>query len=261
MRKEDATEPNYVALLQYFRARYPGAEHLRVFCETSLRFMLGSHLSQHDLDALRDALEGRPVQYSPKVWEGDAQAVLERGAMTEQIRYKLEGGDLRDLKCVQVTPRDPDCAGCPSSQSELARSPGWAAPRPTGGSGVPCYFLISDFELDGRRFVRLLMDAGDGSVENLVALLEHFSEKDAGTAPLVVKVLTSLDQEHNPFGPTMKEHFTAALFRDQWNEVIRYRGPGEDETSIVVRGTDVFPDLDDARGTEGYPWMPSSGRQ
>jgi hypothetical protein len=123
---------------------------------------------------------------------------------------------------------------------------------------VPCYFVVSDFKSDGRRFIRLLIDSEDESVENLLALLQPFSDKPG---PLVVKVLTSLDQELDPLGPSMKEHFAAVLFRDDWNEVIRYRRPHEQETTIVVQGTGAFPDLDDARGTLGYPWMPSSGER
>jgi hypothetical protein len=118
MQKEDATEPNFLALLQYFGSRYPEAEHLRIFCETSLRFLLGNYLTQHDIDAMREAIEGRPSRYNPKAWEADAQAVLQRDGTTEQIRYKLEGGDLRDLKSVQLTPRDAACAGCATPRSE-----------------------------------------------------------------------------------------------------------------------------------------------
>lgn len=59
----------------------------------------------------------------------------------------------------------------------------------------------------------------------------------------------------------MHEHFVAVLFRGGWNEVIRYRRPHGEKTTIVVRGTDVFPDLDDARGTDGDPWMPSSAER
>src|SRR5262245_58814529 len=58
IRKEDATESNLVALLQYFGARYPDVEHLRVFCESSLKFMLGNYLTQRDIDAIREAAEG-----------------------------------------------------------------------------------------------------------------------------------------------------------------------------------------------------------
>src|SRR5262249_17110659 len=77
IQEEAATEANFLALVQYFCARYPDAEHLRVFCETSLRFLLGFCLTQHDIDAIRAAVEGRTVPYTPKVWEADAQAVLE----------------------------------------------------------------------------------------------------------------------------------------------------------------------------------------
>jgi hypothetical protein len=256
IRKEDATEANFFALLRYFDARYLDTESLHVSCETSLRFMLGNYLTQHDIDAIREALQGRTSEYKPRVWEADAQAVLDREGTTEEIRYKLEGGDLRDLKRVELDPRQP-CADCASSHSGLVGS-GNASPQPAGLGNVPCYFLLDDFKLDGRRFIRVFINEEDGSVESLLTLLDHFSNKRDGAEALVVKVLTSMDQERDPLGPSMKEHLVGALFRDDVSAVIRYRRPHEEGTTIVVRGTDTFPDLDDARGT-AYPWMTSTG--
>jgi hypothetical protein len=109
-----------------------------------------------------------------------------------------------------------------------------------------------------RRFIRVFINEEDGNVENLLTLLADFSDQRDGAEALVVKVMTSMDQENDPLGSSMKEHFAAALFRDDVSAVIRYRRPHEKGTTIVVRGTDTFPDLDDARGT-AYPWMTSTG--
>lgn len=257
IRKDDATEANFVALLQYFLNHYPDAEHLQVSCETSLRFLLGNYLRASDIDAIRDAAEGRVGQYKPKVWEQDAQAVLEKEGVTVRIRYKLEGGDLRDLKCVQFMPRDPASPDCGLSEYEALGRQARGALQATRDGGLPCYFSIGNREGNGGRFIALLINEADGSVENLLALLNGLAHEHPRSR-LTVRVLTSLTQVHDPFGPGMKEHFAAVLFRDGWNEVIRYRHPHEEETTVVVRGTDTFPGLDDATGSLGYPWMPSS---
>jgi hypothetical protein len=73
----------------------------------------------------------------------------------------------------------------------------------------------------------------------------------------VIKAFTNLRQIYGfvqEFGldlPAMREYFLAALFLDWGNEVIRYRRPQEPVTTVVVRGVDIFPQLDDYRGTEG----------
>jgi hypothetical protein len=43
----------------------------------------------------------------------------------------------------------------------------------------------------------------------------------------------------------MRDHFAAVLFRQYGNEVMRYRYSRQEVKTVVVRGFDVFPPLDD----------------
>ncbi|MGH9760148.1 MAG: hypothetical protein ACREAC_04805, partial [Blastocatellia bacterium] len=47
----------------------------------------------------------------------------------------------------------------------------------------------------------------------------------------------------------LRRHFIAALFRANGNQVVRYRAPNGSVKTLIVSGSDIFPDLDD-RGAQ-----------
>lgn len=257
--KADVSEANFARLHRHFSAMYPDAERLTVYVKTSLNFTIGNYKTVEDVEALRAISAGGSYVRKPKIWEKDAQGVLVRIGRMEKFGYKVEGGDMGDMKYVLVKGEDPYCHDCKRVGTDIGATPvtGRSEPGKTQDY-VPCYFVIKDSVVDHQRFIRVFINAEDGSESTLLSLLRHFSRQHPEPEPLVIKAYTSLKQTYGfvqELGldlPAMREHFVAALFRDSGNEVIRYRHPHENVTTVVVQGLDVFPDLDDYRGTEGY---------
>jgi len=240
----DVSEESFVRLHRYFSTMYPHVKRLSVDVRTKLTWAMGFIDRAEDLDL------NPTTERKPRVWEKDAQGILTRRGETEFFRYKVEGGDLRDLKTVLVKGKDPDCLDCKNLESEVNHAEASAREREKN-PGVPCYFVIETFVMDNVRFLRIFINGDAGNRSSLLALWKHLSGVYPNTEALTVKVYTSLDQE-NLLAGAEHRYFVGGLFRNGAHEVLRYRRPREEVTTIVLQGTDIFPNLDDRRGTEGY---------
>ncbi len=249
--KSDVNEANFVRLHRHFSAAYQDAENLSVSVHTSLNFTLGNYKTAEDIQALRAVLSGVPYESKPKVWEKDAQGILIRRGEVELFGYKAEGGSMKDMKYVLVKGEDPSCENCKRLEVDLRDGGETRDAKPgKAQSDLPCYFVITNFEMEGQRFIRLFINAEDGNEPNLLALLRLFSQQHPGPERLVIKVYTNPKQDSDFLVPGKVEYFSAALFRDSVNEVMRYRHPGTEVKTVVFKGVDVFPKLDDYWGTE-----------
>lgn len=249
--KSDVNEAKFIQLHHHFSAMYPDVEYLSVAVNTSLNFTLGNYKTAEDIEALRAVVAGLPYERKPKVWEKDAQGILIRRREMEQFGYKAEGGTLKNMKYVLVKGEDPSCENCKRLESDL-RHKGEVSDVKSGKaqSDVPCYFLIENFEMDDQRFIRLFINEEDGNEPNLLALLRRFSRQHPEPERFVIKVYTNPKQDSDFLVPSKGEYFGAALFRDSVNEVIRYHHPSREVKTVVVKGVDIFPKLDDYWGTE-----------
>ena len=171
-----------------------------------------------------------------------ARARVERGHLgTGEIGYKSEGGE---MKYVLVKGEDPNCNDC-------KKLTGPTVERRWEERAVPCYFQIENSVVNGRRLIRLFMNAEDSTEAKLIALLRRFSE--AYSEPLAINVYTDIKQAYDfalsitgeRILPSMREYFVAVLFRESGNEVIRYRRPQRKIATVVVNGLDIFPKLNE----------------
>lgn len=250
----DFSEGNLAKLLSCFAALYPEVEHLSVNVNTSTDFNLGNYTTAQDIEALRAVLAGRPYEHKAKVWEKDAQGILTRDGEVEKFGYKLEGGDIRDMKYVLVKGDDSQCKGCKRLKDNPPGAPGHASEPRVSTSDIPCFFVLGNLVLDQRRLIALFINAEEGTELKLVALLRHVSLEYPEPDRLSIRVYTDYAQsadfvvqalgDADYYVPAMREHFCAALFRESGNDVIRYRRPTEEVTTIIVRGVDISPDIE-----------------
>ncbi|HKV39525.1 MAG TPA: hypothetical protein VJX67_09955 [Blastocatellia bacterium] len=254
--EDQITPANLGKLMRYFSGRYAEVEDVSVSVETSLNFLLGNYLTQDDIEGVRCALSGVPHHRTPKVWEKDAQAYLERKGTTETIRYKAKGGDPDEITTVVLKAARPSCADCagpvPNQGLGAVNAMNPAQPESQPSSTAPCFFVIREYSIGGKRFVQVFINRQHGGPAGLVALLDHFSKAYGTNEPLTVKVYTDIQQSSEPYVPMGEVNFAAALFNDGQNEVVRFRRPGHQVKTIVVKGADIFSGLDDMLGTLGY---------
>lgn len=252
MDKHDVSEANFARLHGHFSTMYPGQERLSVNVETAPSG--GVYTTVEDWERQAAIAAGQPYkERQPKAWEKNAQGSLRRIGEMEQFSYKTEGGDMSDMKYVLVKGEDPYCHNCKRLEAGRRDSGDTTVSESRiRQEGIPCYFVRESLVMDDRRFIRLFINAEDASELNLLLLLGHFSSQHAQSEPFVIKVYTNLEQEYNLTGAILAKHFVAVIFRDSRNEVIRYRHPHEKVTTVVVHGVDIFPDIDDHRGTEWY---------
>jgi len=247
MSSEDVTEVNFFRLHRHFAVIYPHVKRLSVYVHTSFSFTLGNYPTVEEVERRKADLPTKP-----KVWEKDAQGILIRTDEMEKFGYKGEGGDIRDMKYVLLRGEEPDCNNCERlvSKSSSGATAAMADFR-KGREDSPCYFMFANSVRNNRRVIGLFINANDGTEANLRVLLRAFSRRYGKTEPLAIKVYTNLKQKSDFVAPilgdyvvqAMYEDFSAVLFRDSNDEVIRYRRPNEKVITVVVRGIDIFPDL------------------
>ena len=247
MDKDDVNEMNFVNLQRHFCEKYRDVRQLSVQVNTSLDFTLGNYKTV-DIERQQAGLSPKP-----KVWERGAQGILTCTRELEEFGYKADGGDMKDMKYVVVRGEDPYCKDCKRLGASLPGAESTTGLGRKTRDGTPCYFEIGDYVVDRTRYIGVFISSEDGNEGSLLGLLRHFSQQFPEPEPLVIKVYTNFKQRNDfitamlsvySFVPAMREYFVAVVFRDTGNEVIRYRRPHGKVRTVVVRGVDIYPNLD-----------------
>jgi hypothetical protein len=243
----DINEANLAKLQRRFTDLYPDVEHLTVYINTSLTFLLGNYTTVEDVERRAAGIPPRP-----KVWEKDARAILIRNGEREEFGYKLQGDSPEGLKYVLVKGEDPYCGSCKRLERDLIEPTNdRALDHRETKEDLPCYFIIGNSVMNNRRFVRVFINSEDGDESKLRGLLRYFSQQYPEPDALVIKAYTNLEQESDFLVPSGNKYFIAGMFRTAGNEVIRYQRPYEKVITTIIRGADIFPSLDNYLETEG----------
>jgi len=219
----DFTENNLKALAQYFFENYAQPEGMRVYVNT--------HISQMYDFSTTEGKEKKPSELHP-------YGAIFRKDGNEFIRYKLPD---HSLSGITIKGEDPLHIS-QESFIDFSRNSTDAAETIHRSSAPVCYYVVSNDLIGKQREVNVFIDEADFTEDALRKLASHFFERYLQPDWIEVKVQTHTSQlfDHPGIRGAGKKqaqlHPYGFLRRKDHNELIRYKLPGSNLQTIVIKG-------------------------